>query len=290
MRITLDKSVGTNGQNLVKDVKVVQALVNVYLRSNGRDTHAINGLFSQSLAESIGLFQKDTMGQLVGGLLTNSDPTFKGLQAYLERVFIPLPISPPSKGRVTWDAEGREGGAFHSRRLHVPSGGSGLTIGRGFDMKQRGKQSVFQSLFAAGISQNEALKLSSGAGLFGSTAFDFIISNDLLDYQISPLQQLRLFEQTYDEIEKDVVRISSMKAVVLKYGEIDWAKLNSKIKDILVDMRFRGDYTPITRNLVQGPAAKNNLKSFCSAVSESFHLTNVPSDRIRLRTLHCRLN
>ena len=34
----------------------------------------------------------------------------------------------PEIGIVTWDSEGSEGGRFHSRRLHVPSDTSGLTI------------------------------------------------------------------------------------------------------------------------------------------------------------------
>ncbi|MEX0729512.1 MAG: hypothetical protein WED00_03675 [Aquisalimonadaceae bacterium] len=41
----------------------------------------------------------------------------------------------PQKGLLTFEAEGTEGGRFHSRHLHVPSGMSGLTLGRGYDFR-----------------------------------------------------------------------------------------------------------------------------------------------------------
>jgi hypothetical protein len=42
----------------------------------------------------------------------------------------------PSTGLLTWGAEGTEGGRFHSRVLQFPPGASGLTLGRGYDMKE----------------------------------------------------------------------------------------------------------------------------------------------------------
>lgn len=41
----------------------------------------------------------------------------------------------PKEGTITFDSEGTEGGLFHSRKLHVPTFSSGLTIGRGYDMR-----------------------------------------------------------------------------------------------------------------------------------------------------------
>ena len=40
----------------------------------------------------------------------------------------------PKEGKVTFNSEGTEGGFFHSRKLHVPTASSGLTLGRGYDM------------------------------------------------------------------------------------------------------------------------------------------------------------
>ena len=57
----------------------------------------------------------------------------------------------PETGRVTWDSEGSEGGRFHSRRPHVPSDSSGVTIGRGYDMKSRPRSAVLTDLLRAGV-------------------------------------------------------------------------------------------------------------------------------------------
>ena len=47
-----------------------------------------------------------------------------------------------TKGLLTYKAMGMEGGDFHSRKLHVPSDRSGLTIGRGYDMKEKSSYKI----------------------------------------------------------------------------------------------------------------------------------------------------
>jgi hypothetical protein len=44
-------------------------------------------------------------------------------------------IPVPARGRLTFDAEGQEGGPWHSRHFHVPDATSGLIIGRGYDSR-----------------------------------------------------------------------------------------------------------------------------------------------------------
>src|SRR5690606_34158303 len=53
-----------------------------------------------------------------------------------------------SQGQVTFDAEGNDipGNAYFSRVLHWPGGASGVTIGRGYDMKERTQAAVLQDL------------------------------------------------------------------------------------------------------------------------------------------------
>ena len=50
----------------------------------------------------------------------------------------------PTRGIVTYDSEGVEspGSLFHSRVLHVPSNTSGVTIGRGYDMKLKDRAKI----------------------------------------------------------------------------------------------------------------------------------------------------
>jgi hypothetical protein len=47
----------------------------------------------------------------------------------------------PTRGLITFEAEGVENQSspYHSRYFHVPTPSSGLTIGRGYDMKERTK-------------------------------------------------------------------------------------------------------------------------------------------------------
>jgi hypothetical protein len=70
------------------------------------------------------------------------------------------------------------------------------------------------------------------------------------------------------------------------YGKTDWARLNSAIKDVVVDLRYRGDYTSTTRQKIQRAIAANDLKSFTQLMSdENYWLKQikVPRDRFLRR-------
>ena len=78
-------------------------------------------------------------------------------------------------------------------------------------------------------------------------------------------------------------RISGKSDVVLAYGKTDWDKLNSNIKDIVVDLKFRGDYTGSTRKLIQKSIADNDLAAFKKVLKEKTNWSNVPQDRFDRR-------
>jgi len=69
----------------------------------------------------------------------------------------------------------------------------------------------------------------------------------------------------------------------MAYGELDWENTHPAIRDMLVDLRYRGDYTGRTRRLVQEAAAANDLVAFASAFSDSSAWSGVPRDRQRRR-------
>jgi hypothetical protein len=185
------------------------------------------------------------------------------------------------RGQVTFDAEGTEGGAFHSRKPHVPPGASGLTIGRGYDMKERSPAQVEKELRDAGLDE-KAAKLSAGAaGLSGDKARAYIKTHTLPE--ITPTQQKRLFGISYAAAEADVKRICGKADVVKMYGKTDWDKLHPAIKDLLVDLRFRGDYTPASRKLLQRHVAANNLTAIVQVIGNRANWPNVPEDRFNRR-------
>jgi len=187
------------------------------------------------------------------------------------------------RGKLTYDAEGMEGGRYHSRVLHVPGDTSGLTIGRGYDMKEKTAEKIRTDLLAAGLVEQLACTIAEAAGLCGDDARCFISDHDLENFEISMDEQERLFAATYDEMAADVRRICNKKDCVSIYGAVDWDELDDGIRDVLVDLRFRGDYAPASRKKLQKFVSANDRKGFAAVLSERANWTHVPQDRFERR-------
>lgn len=184
-----------------------------------------------------------------------------------------------SAGQLTYDAEGTEGGPFHSRKLCVPSACSGLTIGRGYDMKEKTSAQIDADLTRAGLADDEAKQLSPAAGLSGDVAKQFITDNHLAAFEISMDVQEALFNHSYAAVAADVLRICSKPDCIAAYGAVDWDNLNPYIKEVLVDLRYRGDYNPTSRKRIQSLIAKNDVQAFTEDLSTPDNWANVPKDR-----------
>jgi hypothetical protein len=189
----------------------------------------------------------------------------------------------PDKGMVTWASEGMEGGKYHSRKLHVPSNDSGLTIGRGYDMKDRNSGAIATDLNAAGVKKEDAEKISKAAGLKGDAAQKFITKNNLQDFEIEQLAQKNLFEKTYAQKAAYTQQLSTKKDVTEKYGTTNWEKLNPSIQEMLVDLTFRGDYAGSAREKIQKFVVNNDLEGFAKALGDRDNWKNVPKDRFDRR-------
>lgn len=188
-----------------------------------------------------------------------------------------------TQGKLTYDAEGTEGGRFHSRKLSVPSSSSGLTIGRGFDMEEKTCSQIETHMKESGVDGDHAKVLSKAAGLKGNGAKEFITANNLEDFEITMETQEKLFKVIYGEMSKDVRRICDKSDCVAVYGAVDWDNLDTKIKDVLVDLRYRGDYSPKSRKLIQKLVANNDLEEFKKILSDRTHWEHVPQDRFNRR-------
>jgi len=190
-------------------------------------------------------------------------------------------------GQLTFDAEGLEKpGRYFSRCLHVPGPWSGATIGRGYDMRERSRNEIVADLTAAGVAKGTAAKLAKARGLKGKQAKDFIDAQGLAAIEVAPKQQKALFMLTYKELEGDVIRICTKADVVAKYGALTWEALDPTIRDVLVDLRYRGDYTGATREKVQSAVVKNSRNAFSRALSNEDYWVaqrSVPRDRFRRR-------
>ena len=190
------------------------------------------------------------------------------------------------KGQLTFDAEGCENrGPYFSRKPHVPGAYSGVTIGRGYDLSQRHPNDVVRDLSQCGIPKRTAEQLSKSCGSKGSHAKKAVDHHRLSTIEITPEQQKKLFEKAYGELEQDVKRICAKGDVVKAYGKTDWNNLSPAIAEVLVDLRYRGDYTPATRKKLQKRVARNDLDGFYACLSDApyWQRQGVPSDRYKRR-------
>ena len=186
-------------------------------------------------------------------------------------------------GQITFDAEGNddEKSIYFTRKAHWPGGVSGVTIGRGYDLAHRGsKEQILKELKSVGIDNS---KFEGAIGLSGEKAKDWLKSNKEKLPIITHKQQKELFAKTYESIEKDTKRLATKEDVTEAYGATDWDNLQTPIKEVLVDLRYRGDYTPSTRKFLQKHVANNDLKEFYKIMSDKSKWENVPKDRFDRR-------
>ena len=285
MKLQISSSVGKEGKNAGKDVKLIRALLNTYLRKNNKAALSITEKSDEELINTITDFQKNhqKLNKPDGQITSSNSGSFKALVAFMKSTRTSVALKAPSRGVVTWEAEGNEGGRFHSRVLHVPSATSGLTIGRGYDMKNRSGAEIKKDLVKANADTNKAATISKGAGLSGKTAEQFIIDSDLLDFEITADTQLKLFENIYSDYVSTVKRICSGKTVQGKYGKIDRGVLDKDIIDILADMTFRGDYNGDSRKIIQKAVAENDFETFRKKITNKKNWGTWPKDRFERR-------
>ncbi|MFQ2245657.1 hypothetical protein [Aeromonas enteropelogenes] len=196
------------------------------------------------------------------------------------------------KGQLTFDAEGNDidGSPWFSRVVHWPGGVSGVTIGRGYDLGQQPNPD--SDLNEVGIANELKVWLVNGKGKSGSQAREYYAgaSYDTNRIEISRRQQYDLFNLAYSYLEEDVKRICQKSATIRAYHsnpnatpQAAWDGIPAKIKEILVDLRYRGDYTPAARKVIQTSAFNGDITEFGRLLSDRSIWPNVPPDRFSRR-------
>ena len=153
-------------------------------------------------------------------------------------------------------------------------------------MGRRSRTEIVSDLSASGVSSAKARMFALTNGRKGKQAKDLIKETRLDSLEITPREQKALFLLTYRELEGDVMRICRKVDVVEKYGALEWDGLDPVIRDVLVDLRYRGDYTGATREKVQPVAVKNSQYAFARVLSDEDYWVRqrgVPRDRFRRR-------
>ena len=150
-------------------------------------------------------------------------------------------------------------------------------------MKLKTGTKISTDLTSAGVGTEIALLMGKASGKFGASARQFVIDNDLLDFQITPLAQKKLFSVTYEDESKLAEKACNQIGYVSKYGKCDWDKLDTAIKEIVIDLKFRGDYRNDTAKYIQEFIVGNDLKGFTKAMKDQTLWPTVPKDRFERR-------
>lgn len=108
--------------------------------------------------------------------------------------------------RGLWFIYKHEALARVTNRLHWPKGASGVTLGAGYDMKERTAASINSDMLQLGLSADVASQIARGAKLTNDAANQFAIENhDLVN--LSAEQQVALLRNTIGQYE-NIVRNS----------------------------------------------------------------------------------
>lgn len=196
------------------------------------------------------------------------------------------------KGQLTFDAEGNDNkdSPYFSRHIHWPGGVSGVTIGRGYDLgQQNDPSSDFDSIELSQPLNNWLVESKGFSGLDAKNRYKSA-DNNIRSYEITRKQQYDLFVITYNRLEADVKRICQKIDTIRMYHpnpnttpEQAWDDIPEKIREVLVDLRYRGDYTPHARSLIQRYAYSGDLYLFGKVLSNKTMWPNVPQDRFLRR-------
>ncbi|CAD5197957.1 hypothetical protein [Pseudomonas sp. FEN] len=194
------------------------------------------------------------------------------------------------RGQLTFDVEGNDIDdpahplhIYFSRKVHWPGGASGITIGRGYDLGQN--KNAEADLLAADIPEPLYSWLIGAKGLRGQAAKNYFkaASPEIKTFSISRKQQYELFQPVYDFMESEVLRISEKIDTTDNYGKLNWHSTHKAIKDLIVDLRYRGDYDARSRALLQRHLINNDIDKLYSIISAPKNWPNVPNDRFNRR-------
>lgn len=247
-------SVGTCGTNQASEVKKLQRMVmnTGYRLATGRQL-SVDGICGQQTVEAIRWYQR-LLNLSPSGLVTPLSIYF------MDALTAMSPDNQPheaggllrvSQGQFTFDNEGRDYRTaavpfraaptpWFSRVLHWPGGHSGVTLGRGFDMKLRSAGEIYSTLRQAGLEEHKAVICSRATGLSGRAAEQFVTVFGPMIGEISHQQQIQLFEIAWH------TKIHYARGVYLRHSadiaqRLSWEQIDAKIKDIFIDTLYQGN-------------------------------------------------
>lgn len=242
----ISSSVGAGGKNSSADVKIIQKM----LQQNGFPQLHADGACGPKTIQAIMSYQSKFLRQ-PDGVVDPRGRTFRKLSAGNSQG---TPSGQPQEnrhlnsgrltvnaGQVTFNAEGNDNphSQNFSRHIHWPLGVSGVTIGRGYDMGGRTKDTIYQDLTRAGIPADQAELMSHANKLTGSSAHKFVMEHKNECGLITREAQARLFENIYPVYVTRGKKIYLNKTAAFP-ERTPWESLKTPIREIAVDFVFQG--------------------------------------------------
>ncbi|MDI1483688.1 pesticin C-terminus-like muramidase [Polyangium sp. y55x31] len=165
----------------------------------------------------------------------------------------------PSFSELTFAVEG--GNSSDVLKVHWPeSDASGVTLGAGYDMGNRSKAEVKADLVAAGVPAADAEKLSAGAGKKGNDAKNWVAANVGTLPKITKDVAKTLYEKIYPTyVDKAKTRVADNGG--------DWSKYPTVMKEVLVDLAYRGDLSTKHPRLI-ACIKENDYADFCALIHD----------------------
>jgi hypothetical protein len=189
------------------------------------------------------------------------------------------------KGQLTFNAEGNDipTSPFYSRNLHWPGGDSGVTLGRGYDMKFRTENRVVNDLVSAGLDQDAARDFAQGAGLSGQEAKVFVTNNRITLGAIDPSVQKALFQNIYPQYEATAERVYN-KATSNEGNATPWMDLKPALRDVAVDLVYQG-LTPALGKPVMQKIMTNDIDAVIQHIQSTPAFNQYEQGRGRIHYL-----
>lgn len=243
-------SVGQGGKNHFGDVKQVQQL----LQRNGFPQIRDDGRIGPKTIQAIKDFQSRFMARPDGVIDANGKS-----YSYLIRGNAPGRVAPPARstppantpatsgtltvsaGQVTFDAEGGDNPSRNnfSRHIHCPSDDSGVTIGRGYDLKMRSESSIISDLTQAGVPLAQAQQIAKSHGKSGAAAKAFVRDNRAAIGTITHQMQVRLFELIYPRYVETAHHFYDLRTANIPQRPT-WENLKPAVRALTVDFVYQG--------------------------------------------------
>lgn len=178
----------------------------------------------------------------------------------------------------------REGGKLPAvLRPHCPGNSSGVTIGPGYDMREREPKAIIADLEAAGVPNDVATKLSGGAGKQGDAAKTWIAENYPSKAPVITAEaSSNLFTHVYPKYA------TLVRNKVSELWEADWDALPVNMREVLVDLAFRGDLNRFKdaatkhEKLIKPLVVQNDYVGFRELINDFRYWqdnTNLPDSR-----------